>query len=602
MWCLTLAANHLQPSNGNNFFNLNCYHRVDMKIFKLFCIILLFVPFFAYTQISAPIEKIGDKYFYRHDVKKGETLYGISKIYQVSIDQIIDNNPEINQGLREGQTIKIPAKVELDQKPKPQMENKPATNSNSGILRHRVEQGETLYSLSRRYNVSIDEILDLNPELKFGLKAGVEIRIPNKNNSTNQAIKVESTEKKERVETPEKSSTNLQTEQNKPKAEEPNDDFYFDKKEMNNSGFVKGDCENYETDRKFFNVAIILPFAAKTRDDEAGSKIAVEFLQGVRIALDSLKKSGKNIQVNVFDAEGPKNTNKLNSIINSGELDQADLIIGPLYASHFNLVSEYATRKKIPIISPFTRNEDLVRNRPFVHKAQSTQVLFFETFAQYLNSKFKGGNFIFLDPGAKADSSTNATYRNKLAKASEYNNNSFTTLKYQFSIANVQEKLRKDKHNIIIFPSEKELTINDFMTKLNKLSKDYKITLVGTENWLSFGNFDIEYFNSLNLHVPVVTFLNQSDAEVQSISQVFKERQNVAPTYYGLKGFDIAYYYIGALLKYGDHFNDCICEFEQKAVLNNIKPFRADDKSGSENISVRVIVFEDLKMKTELAK
>jgi len=85
---------------------------------KVFFLVILFsglVSLSSYSQDnfkqikSSRIEKINGSNFYIHTVKKGQTLYMISKVYDVDIDEIIQDNPEIRQGLKSGQKIRIPA-------------------------------------------------------------------------------------------------------------------------------------------------------------------------------------------------------------------------------------------------------------------------------------------------------------------------------------------------------------------------------------------------------------------------------------------------------------------------------------------------------------
>ena len=111
-----------------------------------------------------------------HRVKSGETKYGISRQYSISIEKLEKYNPDIKTGLKAGMTLLIPAADEqkptyADQQPKPDDKH----------LIHRVKKGETLYSLARRYEVTLGQIEKLNPELRNGgLKEGMVLLIPKK--------------------------------------------------------------------------------------------------------------------------------------------------------------------------------------------------------------------------------------------------------------------------------------------------------------------------------------------------------------------------------------------------------------------------------------
>lgn len=100
-----------------------------------------------------------------HKIQKGETAYFIAQKYKVSVDEIYKLNPESQNGIKDNQIIKIP--VHSPQK----------TNQEQQIT-HDVGEKETLYGLSKKYNVSVEAIQNANPILASGLQVGQELIIP----------------------------------------------------------------------------------------------------------------------------------------------------------------------------------------------------------------------------------------------------------------------------------------------------------------------------------------------------------------------------------------------------------------------------------------
>lgn len=99
-------------------------------------------------------------------VKKGDTLYGIANKYNVSIDNLKSYNNLSTDSLSIGQIIKIP-------------DNK--VNSNEYV----VKSGDSLYSISRKYGVSVDELMSVNNLKSTVLSVGQVLKIPNSNEVTN---------------------------------------------------------------------------------------------------------------------------------------------------------------------------------------------------------------------------------------------------------------------------------------------------------------------------------------------------------------------------------------------------------------------------------
>lgn len=132
-------------------------------------LIIASISFFSpqLKQDSVRTEIINGKKFIIHQVVAGETLYGISKRYGVTVDQLIDVNPNAGSGLEVGALVKVPFV--------PRNTSKPTEGSI-----HRVAEKETLYSISKLYGVTVDEVKQWNNLKESGLKLGQELIIKKK--------------------------------------------------------------------------------------------------------------------------------------------------------------------------------------------------------------------------------------------------------------------------------------------------------------------------------------------------------------------------------------------------------------------------------------
>ncbi|PKP15283.1 MAG: peptidoglycan-binding protein, partial [Bacteroidetes bacterium HGW-Bacteroidetes-23] len=104
-----------------------------------------------------------------HEVQPKETLFGIAKQYNTSVEELERLNPEVKkEGLKIGQTIQINGKKE---------EAKQEVISNGQAVYHEVQPKETMYGISKQYNISVEELELLNPEAKSGLIIGQKLII-----------------------------------------------------------------------------------------------------------------------------------------------------------------------------------------------------------------------------------------------------------------------------------------------------------------------------------------------------------------------------------------------------------------------------------------
>lgn len=117
-----------------------------------------------------------------HVVRFKETLYSISRKYDVSIDEICYENPGSRERLLEGQMLRIPVdkyKIREKEESSRKITKKKDTDVQKMLIEHVVGRKETLYSLSIKYDISIDEIRKYNPGLKGKIKKGSILYIPN---------------------------------------------------------------------------------------------------------------------------------------------------------------------------------------------------------------------------------------------------------------------------------------------------------------------------------------------------------------------------------------------------------------------------------------
>jgi LysM repeat protein len=137
-------------------------------------LILVSVSFFnpEIKRDSIGMETINGKQFIVHKIERGETLYSISKRYGVTVDQILEHNPDADAGLEVDHILKVPY---VPRAPKRQ-----APNANT----HIVAEKETLFSISRQYGITVDELKQWNNLTDNALALGQELLIKKKNTLT----------------------------------------------------------------------------------------------------------------------------------------------------------------------------------------------------------------------------------------------------------------------------------------------------------------------------------------------------------------------------------------------------------------------------------
>src|SRR5664279_2568491 len=149
-----------------------------IKVLSVF-ILLLICSRPADSQVTVERSKnkviISGVAYYIHQVKKGETAYSISRIYGITVEELTRQNPPAVYGINEGQTLRIPVDMVSDSKPVvAPIENK--VHDEAKFIYHTLNPGETVYSLSKSFGVSENEIIQSNPGLDITkLSVGIEL-------------------------------------------------------------------------------------------------------------------------------------------------------------------------------------------------------------------------------------------------------------------------------------------------------------------------------------------------------------------------------------------------------------------------------------------
>ena len=240
---------------------------------------------------------------------------------------------------------------------------------------HKVEKGNTLYSLARNNGVTIEELQAVNEDLTENIKVGQKILIPVKSESD---ANTGATTAKVATEKP--SSKKVESKAEKPEKPEPKgkqaaavtaepkgnisiniiDSLSTPSTELVErtiallEPFVSGAEQSIQLDVPFrtlqrgerANVTVLLPLG--TEEQPAASY--VDFYRGFVMGLDSLRVMGVSAHIDVYNTA--RDSTRLVEIIASGVLDKSNLVIGPVYENEMSLVAASLEGKGIPVVSP----------------------------------------------------------------------------------------------------------------------------------------------------------------------------------------------------------------------------------------------------------
>lgn len=522
----------------------------------------LLIPVKSQESIQT-VDALKENYIY-HDVQKKETLYSIAKKYKVSQKEILLENPDLENGLKEGQKIKIPLKSIGNQVKK----NTASSGKNKNFKEHVVKPGETLYTLSKMYQTSVDTLKKYN-DLSEGLKAGAILLIPQKT-SVKKGVSIA-----------------------------PN-------AILNADTLIVG-RDTFKQFSDTIHIALLLPFYLDKNDELRAkatglekfeiyprSKFALDFYTGFLIALDSLSKD-KYINLYVYDTNG-NDSIKRQEIYNELKNKKIDIIYGPLYADNFKWMAKLAKQKQIPIIAPVAIKNKLLLNNQYIQKIIPSQITQLNCITNFVVDSFKTENIVVVK---QTTNSYNHLvdiflkyYKNKLLEINDTNlYKSVKTVEMSvFNLDAIKFKLSTEKKNLIFVPTDDQAFVTEFFTKMDAAAFDrkdepiYDITVVGLEGWEKYENIDYEYLQNLKLHLPSNQYVNYKDSSVIGFMQSYYDRFKTYPSDYAFLGYDLAMAYLS---------NN---QLMYNGLSVDLKMFKTGIESGYENINCALITYKDYQL------
>ena len=369
-------------------------------IFAIASVCLLLASGTPALAESYPKTTENGKEYYLYKVHKSEGFYSIGKRFKISREEIVRYNPETAEGIKLGQVLKIPVnndnKSLTFQEAEDGYSQLPDYEIEDSGRTHRVKAKETLYGISNRYDVSVDDILALNPQA-VKLEAGMVLRVPRKI-------------KRDRTETA-LESRRLQNEQEKAAVEfarqteatvpdtagvpDPQSPFVVDETDIAGV-FTEAADEIGKHGLNSLRVAIMMPFSLDSLNRDNNMNHFVDFYRGCLIAADSLVNNGMDITIDAYDIG--KTAMELSTVLANPDLKKSDIIIGPAYSSQIYYVADYAKTHGIRLVVPFTNNVKEINDNKYIFQILCPQKQLFDKVSDYYAGQWSGKTVMIVKP------------------------------------------------------------------------------------------------------------------------------------------------------------------------------------------------------------
>jgi LysM repeat protein/ABC-type branched-subunit amino acid transport system substrate-binding protein len=556
-------------------------------------------------------ETIARGSFFEHTIVSGETMWSLTRRYNVSEQELKRLNPLLEQGFPAGATIRIPVNESDLGSPEPVHAD--------AFHRHLVQSGETLFGLASRYAISIPDIRKFNPQLESrNLVQGETLLIPRK---IQEEVYAEETVADDslRLQVPEFQSRYYDIELPViiPEHCNPNGNWFDAPAVYEVALFLPLFIHNNDTMNRrairdilpvdsLLNLEHIAEADPLVEIDEPEvryynffreSENYLQFYEGVLLAVDSLQRAGMRIILNVFDTQ--LSADSIRRHIHSPQFLRTDLIIGPVFSHVQSEVAAIAAKNRIPIISPLSSQSRDLDNNPFYYQVNPSREFLISKTADLITEEYFNSNLVVVKTKHSGNASEEKVIdlvREKLIPSGYWNQPSGLQYNlYDFSREGplgLRRVLSHDKENVIFVSSMHEGDISVVLSNINNLAGKYSITLIGFNRYEQFHSIQEEFYHNLRLQYVTPYWADYSHPETVRFLKKFRQHFHTEPGNFGMQGYDVAFYFLSALKNFGKDFEECLPYQQAHLSQGNYRFEKQSRLGGYMNQGVSVISYE----------
>jgi LysM repeat protein/ABC-type branched-subunit amino acid transport system substrate-binding protein len=536
---------------------------------------------------------------YSHIVKERQTLYSISKAYNVSIEDIYKYNPSVKEnGLKVNTILIIPiageatqanadvavemaaepvvetvAKTEEAQTPvaetvsepevKPEVKVEPATEPEDEDIiikrkTHTVRWFEDLDTIAEKYGVTVEALMEINGLTGRKLTKRQKLIIPTEEEAAQAQADDNGIEDGETLQ--DASDTTAVT-----------DTLMLP--EM--------------PSKKTVDLSLMLPLNASSAKGSSSNNI--DFYSGVLLAIYEMSQNGVSTSLDTYDIADGKIKTDLDSLKNE------NVVIGPVSTGDLTRLFNTAPQDKM-VVSPLDqRAEKLVYEHSNMIQAPTPYSVIYTDLMAWMKEDLQEGDraIVVTEKGARATEAVQAMMAAVDSSKIEYKALSYSILEGRDVPESLAWLMTEDEtaSNRVFIASESEAFVNDVVRNLNvMIHKKYKVVLYAPGRIRNFETIEVDNFHNSNLHVSLGYYIDYDDAKVKEFLLKYRALYNSEPTQFSFQGYDLAKYFIGLCSKYGENWTQKL-ESSDSKMLQSIFRFRKTEAGGYINTGVHRLVY-----------
>ena len=500
-------------------------------------------------ETGAPVEVT-------HRVVNGETVYSIARTYDIAMDQLYALNPSARKGIKAGETLLI---------------SKGEEREPEEYVYHTVDEDDTVSSLARQYDTTVEDLYKANPGLTPGeLAEGTTVRLKEGTRQENVRSEISTEERLEgfgsykvrkgdtwaSVARKHNVDQQLLRDANPGKwklrkndiiaipktkeveveltyvEEDPREQTAEGRRELYDEVHGVESASSTVAKEREVRVAMVLEDVSSNRD--------MEFSRGSLLAIDRLKDSGFRTVLKIIDGSMPMSRN-----ITELETFQPELIVSTADKELPEYLSDFARRTGAQLVNAFDVKSEAYIDNPSIYQFLTPTPYFNDEVRDFVADNYGGYTLLIAGSPASSDQMGEAIIRS-------YDDGSNVSSPINVEIGEIAEYPAEDFGKYIVYgtPTRKE-DVSELLDAVTTLSENHptaEIVLMGRPNWITYSETMRQKLNAANAMIPSRFYFDPKEPEsrrfIVDYQSLFGQTPMKSYPVYSAAGYDIMTYFL----------------------------------------------------------
>lgn len=321
-------------------------------------------------------------------------------------------------------------------------------------------------------------------------------------------------------------------------------------------------------------VSLLFPFLAKSLEPTTSTKVNQSILDlylGIKMAADSLKKQGINIDLRLYDTE--RSIEATNALLEKEELKSTDLLVGPLFQNQAAPVRDFSINNKINMISPVSSNTEFFGSNPFGLLLQPSSETIGERSAEWIAANIPNKNCMVFYGETPKDTVTansflkrakelglNIVWTEKISRENSVTiyNRLATPVEYDEFKNPIEFELKIDSIGSVFMASDDPILYTKVISGVE--TRGDSVIIVGNESWLNNAAANFATYERMHITMSAPTFTRVSDPNYTTFRKNFIRKHGVVPTENSKIGYEFMWFVGHCLKEYGVYFQEGLRE------------------------------------------